>query len=263
MRIFGTSMLNLTAKKFFKQQYRPGALAVNIGSGTHTIDPNVFNLDLFPYKRVDITADICNLPFKNNSVDLIICEEVLEHLPDPDSALREMSRILKTTGRIYMNVPFIMQYHSSPHDYQRWTKYGVRQMMSKYFTVTNLGIAYGPTSALVLVLISWLAILLSFGSQKIYNVCFITFQILLAPWCHLLDQVLGRLETAENMNCGFYCEGENSKLRELPSSVPIDSTQARNLTTTARIPATRPSLTRLPIIWPASTWLTITRTTIT
>ena len=44
------------------------------------------------------TADICNLPFKTASFDLVICSEVLEHIPDYEGALKEIQRILKPGG---------------------------------------------------------------------------------------------------------------------------------------------------------------------
>lgn len=45
-----------------------------------------------------ITADAHKLPFKNNSFDLVICTETLEHVIDPKGALLEMRRVLKNTG---------------------------------------------------------------------------------------------------------------------------------------------------------------------
>lgn len=45
------------------------------------------------------------LPFKDNSFDLVICSEVLEHLFDPERALEEIRRVLKPTGRLIVSVP--------------------------------------------------------------------------------------------------------------------------------------------------------------
>lgn len=53
----------------------------------------------------DIKSDICNLPFKNNSYDLILCNHVLEHIPDHNKAISELYRILKKGGILIAQVP--------------------------------------------------------------------------------------------------------------------------------------------------------------
>ena len=53
----------------------------------------------------DVKADICNLPFKENSYDFIICNHVLEHIPDDRKAMRELYRILKPGGTAILQVP--------------------------------------------------------------------------------------------------------------------------------------------------------------
>lgn len=50
-------------------------------------------------------GDVYSLPFKSNSVDCVILSEVLEHLPDEDSALREIRRVLKKGGNLIITVP--------------------------------------------------------------------------------------------------------------------------------------------------------------
>ena len=46
----------------------------------------------------DVKADICNLPFKDNSFDVIFCNHVLEHIPDDTKAMQELFRVLKPGG---------------------------------------------------------------------------------------------------------------------------------------------------------------------
>lgn len=53
----------------------------------------------------DIQADICNLPFENNSFDVILCNHVLEHIPDDKKAMQELYRILKPKGWAIIQVP--------------------------------------------------------------------------------------------------------------------------------------------------------------
>lgn len=54
----------------------------------------------------DVKADICDLPFKNNEFDFIICNHVLEHIPDDTKAMQEIFRILKPGGTAILQVPY-------------------------------------------------------------------------------------------------------------------------------------------------------------
>lgn len=54
----------------------------------------------------DVKADICNLPFKENEFDLIICNHVLEHIPDDTQAMKELFRVLKPGGQAILQVPY-------------------------------------------------------------------------------------------------------------------------------------------------------------
>ncbi|MDX1762452.1 MAG: methyltransferase domain-containing protein [Christiangramia sp.] len=53
----------------------------------------------------DVKADICNLPFENESFDFILCNHVLEHIPDDKKAMQELYRILKTGGTAILQIP--------------------------------------------------------------------------------------------------------------------------------------------------------------
>ncbi|OEK09069.1 SAM-dependent methyltransferase [Flavivirga aquatica] len=53
----------------------------------------------------DIKADICNLPFEDNSYDVILCNHVLEHIPDDAKAMQELYRILKPGGMGIFQIP--------------------------------------------------------------------------------------------------------------------------------------------------------------
>ncbi len=53
----------------------------------------------------DVKADICNLPFKDNEFDIILCNHVLEHIPDDTKAMEELYRILKPGGFGVFQIP--------------------------------------------------------------------------------------------------------------------------------------------------------------
>ncbi len=78
------------------------------------------------YSRLDIRGDLENIPLRSGSVDRIVCMVVLEHTRDPHNVLREFARVLKPGGVLVMVVPFLWEEHQIPHDYFRFTRYGVR-----------------------------------------------------------------------------------------------------------------------------------------
>jgi SAM-dependent methyltransferase len=56
----------------------------------------------------DVKADICQLPFQENEFDFILCNHVLEHIPDDITAMREMYRVLKPGGKAVFQIPLEM-----------------------------------------------------------------------------------------------------------------------------------------------------------
>lgn len=56
----------------------------------------------------DVKADICNLPFSSSSYDYILCNHVLEHIPDDTQAMKELFRVLKPGGTAILQIPIDM-----------------------------------------------------------------------------------------------------------------------------------------------------------
>ena len=82
--------------------------------------------------KVDVFADLSKrLPFIDASADTVVSFEVLEHLPEPDFFLHECYRILKPAGLLFMTVPFMWHVHEEPHDYFRYTQYGLQYLLEK------------------------------------------------------------------------------------------------------------------------------------
>lgn len=88
-------------------------------------------LDKVPDYHPDIVGDIHDLPLEDNSVDAIICIAILEHVEEPQKAVKEMYRVLKPGGYCYIYVPFLYYYHPMPGyygDFYRFTIDGLRYM---------------------------------------------------------------------------------------------------------------------------------------
>ncbi len=68
--------------------------------------------------KLDIVSDIANIPEPDGSFDAAMCVEVLEHVPHPVDALRELSRLLKPGGYLIVTAPFCSLTHFAPYFYQ-------------------------------------------------------------------------------------------------------------------------------------------------
>jgi SAM-dependent methyltransferase len=81
--------------------------------------------------NADIVAPITDLPVEDASVDLVLCTQVLEHVSDPEAALVECLRVLKSRGRIAITVPFVWQLHELPFDYFRYTHTALDHLLER------------------------------------------------------------------------------------------------------------------------------------
>lgn len=202
--ILGGRQVNTTAQKFVSK-LKKDLVIVNVGSGTKSLREDVIDVDFFPFPNVRIVAQAEELPFRDASVDVVVCDNVLEHIKNPGVVVEEMKRVVKKGGMVYIGVPFIIQYHSSPNDFQRWTTEGLRELMSDFEQI-ELKVACGPTSAMTTILAEWLAIALSFNITFLYNIFILIFTIIFTP-IRLLDFIFSHYKQAENIAYGFYFIG--------------------------------------------------------
>jgi SAM-dependent methyltransferase len=82
-------------------------------------------------KDVDVYGDCQDLPFKSGTIDTVLCVEVIEHVPEPFKLVQESSRILREGGILILAAPSTFQIHMEPHDYFRFTKYGLQYLIRK------------------------------------------------------------------------------------------------------------------------------------
>ncbi len=108
-----------------------GQRALNIGSGESDLHSGVINLDVDLSEHTDCLGDAMALPFERSSFQLVFSQETMEHVADPFQAVREMGRVLKQDGVLYLQVPFVLGYHPDPEDYWRFTHSGVRRLIEQ------------------------------------------------------------------------------------------------------------------------------------
>jgi SAM-dependent methyltransferase len=87
--------------------------------------------------NLDIVSDIISIPLPGASIDVILCTEVFEHIPDPIQAIREFSRLLKPGGILILTAPFCSLTHFAPfHFYTGFNRF----FYEKYLPENKLSI---------------------------------------------------------------------------------------------------------------------------
>ena len=96
--------------------------------------------------RPDIIASALSLPVDDESFETVVSTELLEHVPDPLRALREMHRVLKPGGHLILSTPMYWPRHEIPHDYFRYPYDGllylVKESGFELVRIFNRGNAY-------------------------------------------------------------------------------------------------------------------------
>lgn len=95
-------------------------ISMDMGVGDNTVD----------YSFLDIKGDLREIPLEDNSIDIIISIQVLEHLPEPWLVLQEFNRILKPGGTLFFSCPQGEYQHQVPYDFYRYTIFGIRSLLS-------------------------------------------------------------------------------------------------------------------------------------
>ena len=182
-----------------------GGWGLNIGGGFTRLHERLITIDLEPRDEVDISADAHRLPFAEGSLDVVISQEVFEHLSDPSAALREAARVLKPGGQLYLQVPFIIGYHPGPTDYWRFTREGISELAAGVgLQVVEQDVAVGTGTGMYRVAVEFVA---AFGGllpgRGAYLAAKGAAALLLYPltW---LDPLLNRSSARDRIPGGYY-----------------------------------------------------------
>jgi len=80
------------------------------------------------YSNLDYVGSLHEMPIENDIFDAVLCTQVLEHLEWPRESVKEMHRVLKPGGKLYMTVPMAQNEHQTPYDFFRYTSYGLESI---------------------------------------------------------------------------------------------------------------------------------------
>lgn len=114
----------------------PHGLVLDCGAGSRSdYLPNVINYEIVDYPSTDIRGVAEELPFRDGSIDGVLCLNVLEHVKDPFRAACEIARVMKPGAHLYCVVPFLQPLHAYPHHYYNMSAEGLRNLFDSALVV--------------------------------------------------------------------------------------------------------------------------------
>ena len=137
-----------------EQAQRPVILVVgggDFGMGAEAMyaDPQllVIGTNVYASSNTTLLADGHQLPIRDNSIDGVWIQAVLEHVLDPWRVVAEIHRVLKPSGLVFGNTPFLYPVHEGAFDYTRFTLSGHRWLF-RHFEMISAGVTAGPPDTL-------------------------------------------------------------------------------------------------------------------
>ncbi|HEY1497194.1 MAG TPA: class I SAM-dependent methyltransferase [Candidatus Solibacter sp.] len=153
------------------------------------------------YSRLDALADLTALPFRSAAFDAALHIVTIEHLREPAAALAEIARTLAPGGLFLVAAPHEWEVHQAPHDYFRYTRYGLQHLLEKSgFEVREMRAAGGYFRLLARRLLNGL----QFFTGGIRWLLFLPAALLLVPPALVLP-LLDRLDRDRNFTLGYIC----------------------------------------------------------
>jgi SAM-dependent methyltransferase len=189
-----------------------GAMVLDAGAGecphstlfAHTryvkLDRGIGDMT-WDYSRLDVQGDVCELPFADGVFDAVVNIQVLEHIKEPHLCVSEMARVLKPGGQLILTTVQDWEIHQHPHDFFRFTRYGLEYLFDKAGLkgrAEALGGLFWNISFRLMALLG----LLQAGWRWILFVVLAPFLTVLVPAiCYVLDP----LDRKRDYTLGYFC----------------------------------------------------------
>ncbi|WP_439475930.1 class I SAM-dependent methyltransferase [Brevundimonas sp.] len=180
-------------------------VGLNFGAGGGgRLHPRILNLDVQDQAHVDLVTDGGDIPLKDASLDLIVTQEVLEHVADYRGTVRDLARILKPGGIIYCQLPFQIGFHPGPNDYRRFSRQGMEQLFEgPEWHIEQVGVATGHGTAFYRIAVEFCAVTMSALHRSLYRPAKGLSAVLLYPF-KLFDGLTERSSERDRIAGGYY-----------------------------------------------------------
>jgi SAM-dependent methyltransferase len=130
-----------------------GGKVLDCGAGLKTlVSETIVNLEIIDMPSTDVLGVGQSLPFRDGSFDAVFSFAVLEHVSDPFACAREMVRVLKPNGQLYLHVPFLQPEHGYPNHFYNMTREGLRNLFPDLIAVRH----EVPESGLPIFALHWI-----------------------------------------------------------------------------------------------------------
>lgn len=157
--------------------------------------------------RTMLVCDAHDLPFVDATFDGVVAQAVLEHVTDPYRCVEEIHRVLRPSGLVYAETPFMQQVHGGRYDFTRFTHLGHRRLF-RHFDEIDSGVICGPGMALAW---SYRYFLLSFFRSRTALRLVDAFAHFTSFWLKYLDGYLVDKPGAIDAASGYYLLGRRSE----------------------------------------------------
>jgi SAM-dependent methyltransferase len=157
---------------------------------------------------IDIFCDAHDLPFADEVFDVVIATAVLEHVMYPERVASEMHRVVKGSGLIYSELPFMQQVHEGAYDFTRYTLSGHRRLLHGFQEVTS-GLVAGPGTVL-----AWSIehFFLAFATANISRTIVKVLVRIAFSWLKYFDYFLEhRVQAVDGASCTFFLGSKVSR----------------------------------------------------
>jgi SAM-dependent methyltransferase len=130
-----------------------GARVLDVGCGDRPyaeLFPGAIGFDVPGNPHADLHGAIDAIPVDDASFDVALCLQVLEHVPDPAAAVRELHRVVRPGGRVLLSTHGIYPFHPNPDDLWRWTHQGLERLFLTHAEWTSVSVRPGAGTAATL-----------------------------------------------------------------------------------------------------------------
>jgi len=166
--------------------------------------------DVVETPGLDIVSDITSIPLKANSVDAILCTQVLEHCKTPDKVFKEFGRLLKPGGKLFLSTHHAFPIHMEPHDYYRFTKYGLAELAESNDFVVESIVPQGGIFIVISKLLN-IAIPKVLGDSVIVKIIYYALFTIPLFIMNLIFYLLDFLDKKKDITLNYECVFVNNK----------------------------------------------------
>ena len=159
------------------------------------------------YSKLDVIADLEQIPFSTDAFDAVISVVVLEHTRRPQQVVDEMARVMRPHGKLFVVVPNQWEVHQPPNDFFRFTRYGLSHLL----TVSGMRVLkIEPVGGFFWLMSRRCVNALTFFQGGLKWPIFVVLAPLLGFFLPFLFYFADSLDQRRDFTLGYICIGEKS-----------------------------------------------------